>query len=68
MNAEDQAELTEIEQGSLEEDESFGWSFHKWPFLIAVGVVGLFYLLIMLLVDPMPPHFDPATLPPPPAG
>jgi hypothetical protein len=48
--------------------ESFGWSFHKWPFLIALTIVVVLYSFIFLFVDPNPPYFDPAQLPPPPAG
>ncbi len=48
--------------------ESFGWSFHKWPFSIALVIVILLYTFIFLFVDPNPPYFDPAKLPPPPSG
>lgn len=48
--------------------ESFGWSFHKWPFLIAVVIVVALYTFIFTCVDEFPPYFDPAELPPPPAG
>ncbi|GMV66823.1 MAG: hypothetical protein KJ050_03165 [Candidatus Omnitrophica bacterium] len=58
--------LTEtLESGDV---ESFGWSFHKWPFLIALVIVVLLYALIFAFVDPNPPYFDPASLPPPPPG
>jgi hypothetical protein len=50
------------------EEEIYGWSFHKWPFLIALCVTLLLYLLIFSFVDPKPPYFDPSELPPPPAG
>lgn len=48
------------------EVEDFGWSFHKWPFLISVAIVVVLYLLIFVFVDEFPPYFDPAKLPPPP--
>lgn len=49
-------------------EEMTGWSFHKWPFLIAVGITLLLYILVFAFVDPNPPYFDPSELPPPPAG
>jgi hypothetical protein len=54
-----------LESGDV---EYFGWSFHRWPLLIAVAIVVLLYTFIFLFVDPNPPYFDPATLPPPPPG
>lgn len=57
-----------IDPNTDNEEELYGWSFHKWPFLIAVGVTLLLYLLIFSFVDPEPPYFDPSELPPPPAG
>jgi hypothetical protein len=51
-----------------EEEEEFGISFHKWPFLIAAGITILLYLMVFLFVSEEPPTFDPADLPPPPAG
>ena len=54
-----------IEAGDI---ESFGWDFHKWPFIIAVVIVVVLYALIFAFVDPNPPYFDPAKLPPPPTG
>ncbi len=48
--------------------ESFGLSFHKWPFCIALVIVVVLYTFIFAFVDPNPPYFDPAQLPPPPAG
>ena len=51
-----------------EEENLYGLSFHKWPFLIAAAVTLLFYLIVFLFVDPNPPHFDPSELPPPPSG
>ena len=52
----------------LEEEEEFGISFHKSPFLIAAGITILLYLMVFLFVSEEPPAFDPADLPPPPAG
>jgi hypothetical protein len=50
------------------EEELYGWSFHKWPFLIALGITALLLILVFAFVDPNPPYFDPSELPPPPAG
>jgi hypothetical protein len=52
----------------LEEEEEFGISFHKWLFLIAAAITVLLYLMVFLFVSEEPPRFDPADLPPPPAG
>ena len=63
-----QKEDSAAQEAILEEDPTFGWSFHKWPFLIALGITILLYLVIFLFVDPNPPYFDPASLPPPPGA
>ena len=57
-----------LPDAEVEEEEEFGWSFHKWPFLIAVGLTVVIYILIFTFVSPNPPYFDPADLPPPPSG
>lgn len=56
------------ETGYVQEEEEFGISFHKWPFLIAAAITVLLYLMVFLFVSEEPPSFDPADLPPPPAG
>lgn len=50
------------------DEENFGWEFHFWPLVIALGITVVLYGLIFLFVDPNPPYFDPAKLPPPPFG
>lgn len=42
--------------------------FHRWPLLIALVIVVALYGFIFAFVDPNPPYFDPAKLPPPPTG
>lgn len=62
-----------VESGAVEEvpdleEESYGWDFHKWPFLIAAVITVLLYAAVWLLVDREPPYIDPADLPLPPGS
>jgi hypothetical protein len=50
------------------EEETFSWEFYKWPCIISLVLVVGFYLFVFGFIDPNPPYFDPALLPPPPPG
>lgn len=47
-------------------EEKRDGAIHKWPFLVSLGIVVVFYLLVFLFVDEYPPYINPADLPPPP--
>lgn len=50
-NQESVAEPSEQAVEAEQEEESFGWEYHKVPLLIAVMLSAIFYILIWIFID-----------------